>query len=197
MCTLIITVQPMTSAQVADTKRLTDAIRRANHKYLIADLHLVRVTERHGRNTFRHFFELQQSQIRLNIRADDAGDDSWPSGNSTLATSAVWTTCAAVKTFPSLEISTPDPKPSMIAIGSSAEGATSTRLVLTMTTEWLTLRKASRSCCAFVVIDNVENVSRLSTKMNGDLILMVAANRNNRSRPKIAGYTDDRNEKGS
>ncbi len=45
------------------------------------------------------------------------------------------------------------------------------------------------------MIDNVENVSRLSTKMNGDLILMVAVNRNNCSRPKIAGYTDDRKEK--
>jgi hypothetical protein len=84
-----------------------------------------------------------------------------------------------------LEINTPDPNPSMIVMGSSAEGATSTRLVLTMTTDWLTWRKASRSCCAFVVIDNVENVSRLSTKANGGVILMVAANRNNCSRPKI------------
>ena len=45
------------------------------------------------------------------------------------------------------------------------------------------------------VIDNVENVSRLSTKANGDLIFMVAANRNNCSRPKIAGYTDDRTKR--
>ena len=44
------------------------------------------------------------------------------------------------------------------------------------------------------MIDNVENVSRLSTKANDDLILMVAPNRNNYSRPKIAGYTDDRKE---
>jgi hypothetical protein len=65
----------MPSAQVADAKRLTYAIRCANHKYLIADLHLVRVAERRGRNTFRHFFELQQRHIRLNVRADHAGVD--------------------------------------------------------------------------------------------------------------------------
>jgi hypothetical protein len=121
---------------------------------------------------------------------------TWPSGNSTPATSAVWTTCAAVRTFPSLEISTPDPKPSMIPIGSSTEGAISIRLVLTMTTAGLTLRKASRSCCAFVVIDNVENVSRVSTKANGDLILIIAANRNNRSRPKHPGLHRRSKEKG-
>src|SRR6476659_5680478 len=97
----------------------------------------------------------------------------WPSENSTLATSAVCTTCAAVKTFPSLEISTPDPNPSTIAMVSSAEGATSTRLVLTMTTDWLTWRKASRSCWAFVVIEIAQNVSRLSIKANGNLVLMV------------------------
>src|SRR4029453_8477759 len=101
---------------------------------------------------------------------------AWPSGNSTLATSAVCTTCAAVKTFPSFEISTPDPNPSMIAIGSSAEGATSTRLVLTMTTDWLTWRKASRSCCAFAVIDVAQNVGRMTKKANGDLVLMVRRN---------------------
>src|SRR6185503_1089335 len=101
---------------------------------------------------------------------------AWPSENSTLATSAVCTTCAAVKTFPSLEISTPDPNPSMIDIGSSAEGATSTRLVLTTTTDGLTWRKASRSCCAFVVIEIAQNVSRLSIKANGDLVLMVRRN---------------------
>ena len=65
----------MPSAQVADAKRLTDAIRCANHKYLIADLHLVRVAEHRGRNTFWHFFELQQRNIRLHIRADDARGD--------------------------------------------------------------------------------------------------------------------------
>src|SRR6185369_10550836 len=99
---------------------------------------------------------------------------SWPSANSTVATSAVCTTCAAVKTFPSLEINTPDPKPSTIAIGSSAEGDTSTRLVFTITTDWLTLRKESRSCCAFAVIEIAENMSRLSIKANGDLVLMIA-----------------------
>src|SRR5678815_1164407 len=98
---------------------------------------------------------------------------SWPSENSTTATSAVCTTCAAVKTFPSLEISTPDPNPSTMDIGSSADCPSSTRLVLTMTTDWLTWRKASRSCCALVVIDIAQNVSRLSIKANGDLVLMV------------------------
>jgi len=58
-------------------------------------------------------------------------------------------------------------------IGSSAEGPTSTRLVLTITTDWLTWRKASRSCCAFVVIEIAQNVTKLSTKANGDLVLMV------------------------
>src|SRR4029079_18709040 len=98
---------------------------------------------------------------------------AWPSENSTMATSAVCTTCAAVKTFPSLEISTPDPNPSTMDIGSSAEGPTSTRLVLTITTDWLTWRKASRSCCASVVIEIAQNVTKLSTKANGDLVLMV------------------------
>src|SRR6476661_4364860 len=101
---------------------------------------------------------------------------AWPFENSTVATSAVCTTCAAVKTFPSLEISTPDPNPSTIDMGSSGEGATSTRLVRTMTTDWLTWRKASRSCCAFVVIEIAQNVSRLSIKANGDLVLMVRRN---------------------
>src|SRR4029434_2629293 len=120
---------------------------------------------------------------------------TWPSGNSTLATSAVCTTCAAVKTFPSFEISTPDPNPSMIAIGSSAEGATSTRLVLTMTTDWLTWRKASRSCCAFVVIESAQNVSRVNIKAIGDLVLMVRRKAQQVFQKKNAGYTDDRTEK--
>src|SRR5262249_42959500 len=81
-------------------------------------------------------------------------------------------TCAAVKIFPSLEISTPDPNPSTTDIGSSGEGATSTRLVLTMTTDWLTWRNASRSCCAFVVI--AQNVNRVSINANGDLVLIAA-----------------------
>src|SRR4030095_960459 len=98
---------------------------------------------------------------------------SWPLENSTMATSAVCTTCAAVKIFPSLEISTPDPRPSMMVMGSLGEAASSTRLVLTMTTDWLTLRKASRSSCAFTVIEIAQNVSRLSTKVNGDLVLML------------------------
>src|SRR6185503_4369959 len=106
-----------------------------------------------------------------------------PFANSTIATSAVCTTCAAVKTLPSLEIRTPDPKPSTIDMGSSAEGATSTRLVLTTTTDWLTLRKASRSSCAFVVIEIAENASKLSTKKSRVLVLMFAVERNNCSRP--------------
>src|SRR4030095_3204522 len=109
---------------------------------------------------------------------------NWPSENSTLATSAVCTTCAAVKTFPSLEISTPDPKPSTIVISSSTEGATSIRLVLTMTTDRLTLRKASRNCCAFVVIEIAENVSRLSIKAKDDCIFIIAEKCNNCSRRK-------------
>src|SRR6476661_10191370 len=120
---------------------------------------------------------------------------AWPSENSTIATSAVCTTCAAVKTFPSLEISTPDPKPSTIAMGSSAEGATSTRLVLTMTTDWLTWRKASRSCCAFVVIEMAQNVSRLSIKANGDLVLMVHRNAQQLFQKKNASHTNDSTEK--
>src|SRR6476619_6198860 len=120
---------------------------------------------------------------------------AWPSENSTIATSAVCTTCAAVKTFPSLEINTPDPKPSTIDIGSSAEGATSTRLVLTMTTDWLTWRKESRSCCAFVVIEIAQNVSRMSIKANGDLILMVRRKAQQLFQKKNAGYTDDRLKK--
>jgi hypothetical protein len=69
-------------------------------------------------------------------------------------------------------------------MGSPEEGATSTRLVRTITTDWLTLRKASRSCCAFVVIDVAENVSKLSKEMNADLVFMNGGMRNNCSKRK-------------
>ena len=65
----------MTPAQVANAERLADAIGSTNHKYLIANLYFVRVADGRGRNTSRYFFELQQRHIRLNVRADHAGDD--------------------------------------------------------------------------------------------------------------------------
>jgi hypothetical protein len=58
---------------MAHTKRLTDAIRGANHENLIANVHLVRVAQRRRCDTFRHFFELQQSHVRLDIRTDHTG----------------------------------------------------------------------------------------------------------------------------
>jgi len=69
-------------------------------------------------------------------------------------------------------------------MGSPEEGAISTRLVRTITTAWLTLRKASRSCCALVVTDIAENVSKPSKEMNADLLFMNGGMRNNCSKRK-------------
>jgi hypothetical protein len=53
----------------------------------------------------------------------------------------------------------------------------------------------SRSCCASVVIDIAEKMTTLSIMANGNLVLMVAAKRNNYSTAKIELYTDYRNKR--
>jgi hypothetical protein len=65
----------MSTAQVAHAKRLTNAVRCADREYLITNFDLVRVAERRRSNTIRHLFELQQGDIRLNIRADNVSHD--------------------------------------------------------------------------------------------------------------------------
>src|SRR6266850_2344792 len=71
-----------------------------------------------------------------------------PVRSSTTIASAVWTTCAAVRTFPSADTSTPEPTPAtLVGCASPAEGI-SFSLVRTTTTEGFAFLKISDSLCA-------------------------------------------------
>ena len=66
--------------------------------------------ERRHRGARRHPVELQQRQIGRRLGGDHAARDTVsPPRNSTVISSMAWTTCAAVMTLPSAEMSTPEP----------------------------------------------------------------------------------------
>src|SRR6266478_1647374 len=71
-----------------------------------------------------------------------------PSTNCTATRSLVWTTCAAVRTLPSAEISTPEPSPGSRTNPPCGSAARVLSTVRTSTTDALTLLNSSRSCAA-------------------------------------------------